>query len=278
METQLRTRKPYPTDVSDEEWAFVAPYLTPDDAGRAAAAPRPARGLQRAALARAHRRPVALSAARPAAVAGGLPADPALARRRLSSRRWCTTCARCCAGQAGRSAQPTAAIFDSRTLQSTPESGHRAGYDGDKRRKGSKMHLAVDTLGHLLALRVTAGRRPGPGAGRRRWPPRCRRRPGRRSSWPSSIRATPATTAADAADARHPAGGGQAAGGQARLRAAAPALGGGALLRLGGALPPPGQRLRTLARNGRWACISSPLSASCCIDSLPSSPKVHNRL
>jgi transposase len=22
------TRKPYPTDVSDEEWAFVAPYLT----------------------------------------------------------------------------------------------------------------------------------------------------------------------------------------------------------------------------------------------------------
>ena len=22
------TRKPYPTDVSDAEWAFVAPYLT----------------------------------------------------------------------------------------------------------------------------------------------------------------------------------------------------------------------------------------------------------
>jgi transposase len=24
----METRKPYPTDVSDEEWAFVAPYLT----------------------------------------------------------------------------------------------------------------------------------------------------------------------------------------------------------------------------------------------------------
>src|SRR5438067_1542701 len=24
----MNTRKPYPTDVSDEEWAFVAPYLT----------------------------------------------------------------------------------------------------------------------------------------------------------------------------------------------------------------------------------------------------------
>ena len=55
----------------------------------------------------------------------------------------------------GRAEQPTAAIFDSRTLQSTPESGDRAGYDGHKRKKGSKTHLAVDTLGHLLALYVT---------------------------------------------------------------------------------------------------------------------------
>jgi Transposase and inactivated derivatives len=57
---------------------------------------------------------------------------------------------------AGREAQPTAAILDSRTLQSTPSSGARAGYDGAKRRKGSKVHAAVDTLGHVLALRVSA--------------------------------------------------------------------------------------------------------------------------
>ena len=56
---------------------------------------------------------------------------------------------------AGRPAEPSAAILDSRTLRSTPESGHRAGYDGAKRKKGSKLHLAVDTLGHLLALHVT---------------------------------------------------------------------------------------------------------------------------
>jgi len=54
-----------------------------------------------------------------------------------------------------RDPQPSAVIFDSRTLQSTPESGERAGYDGAKRRKGSKVHMAVDTLGHLLALVVT---------------------------------------------------------------------------------------------------------------------------
>lgn len=56
---------------------------------------------------------------------------------------------------AGRDADPTTAIIDSRTLRSTPESGPRAGYDGAKRKHGSKLHLTVDTLGHLLALYVT---------------------------------------------------------------------------------------------------------------------------
>lgn len=55
----------------------------------------------------------------------------------------------------GREADPSAAIFESRTLRSTPESGSRAGYDGHKRKKGSKVHMAVDTLGHPLALHVT---------------------------------------------------------------------------------------------------------------------------
>ncbi len=55
----------------------------------------------------------------------------------------------------GRNPEPTAAVFDGRTLQSTPESGKRASYDGYKRRKGSKVHMAVDTLGHLLALHIT---------------------------------------------------------------------------------------------------------------------------
>ena len=55
----------------------------------------------------------------------------------------------------GRKAQPSTAIIDSRTLRSSPESGERAGYDGAKRKQGSKLHLAVDTLGQLLALHVT---------------------------------------------------------------------------------------------------------------------------
>jgi transposase len=51
--------------------------------------------------------------------------------------------------------RPTSVVIDSRTLQSTPESGHRVGYDGAKRWKGSKIHLAEDTPGHLLLLHVT---------------------------------------------------------------------------------------------------------------------------
>ena len=51
----------------------------------------------------------------------------------------------------GRKRQPSAAIFDSRTVQSTKDRGGRAGYDGAKRRKGSKVHAAVDTLGNLLS-------------------------------------------------------------------------------------------------------------------------------
>jgi transposase len=56
---------------------------------------------------------------------------------------------------AGRDEEPSAAVLDSRTLRGTPESGHRAGWDGHKRTRGSKLHLAVDTLGHLLARHVT---------------------------------------------------------------------------------------------------------------------------
>lgn len=55
----------------------------------------------------------------------------------------------------GRRGQPSAVILDGRTLQSSCESGPSAGYDGYKRRKGSKVHMAVYMLGHLLTLTVT---------------------------------------------------------------------------------------------------------------------------
>jgi len=55
----------------------------------------------------------------------------------------------------GRAPDPSALVMDGRTLRSTPERGHGVGYDSHKRTKGSKVPAAVDTLGHLLAVRVT---------------------------------------------------------------------------------------------------------------------------
>ncbi|BAU10279.1 putative transposase [ISY523a: - 968419] (plasmid) [Leptolyngbya sp. NIES-3755] len=148
------SRKPYPTDVSDEEWVFVAPYLTlmSEDAPQ-----------------REHSLREVFNGLRYVARSGGawrlMPHDlPPWAAVYQQTQRWMK------AGVfetmvhdlrellrllSGRNEQPSAVILDSRTLQSTLESGHRAGYDGGKRKKGSKVHIAVDTLGQLLALHVT---------------------------------------------------------------------------------------------------------------------------
>lgn len=153
-QTAKIARKPYPSDVSDEEWALVAPYLAllPEASGQ-----------------RRHSLREVFNALRYIVRMGGawrmMPNDlPPWALVYQQTQRWFA------AGvfeaivhdlrevlrvAADRKAQPTAAVIDSRTLQSSPESGARAGYDGAKRRKGSKVHAAVDTLGHLLALTVT---------------------------------------------------------------------------------------------------------------------------
>jgi len=147
-------RKGYPSDVSDDEWAFVAPYLTL---------------MSEAAPQREHSLREVFNGLRWVVRTGAewrfLPHDlPPWGVVYQQTQRWLK------AGvfeaivadlrellrlALGRNPQPSAAIFDSRTLQSSPESGARAGYDGAKRKKGSKIHAAVDTLGQLLALYVT---------------------------------------------------------------------------------------------------------------------------
>jgi transposase len=148
------TRKSYPSDVSDAEWEFVLPYLT----------------LMRSdAPQRTHDLREVFNAIRYVVRTGiqwrMMPNDlPDWTVAYQQARRWF---------HAGvfeamahdlrmivrlvdeREAQPTATILDGRTLQSTPESGGRAGYDGAKKKNGSKVHIAVDTLGNLLALQVT---------------------------------------------------------------------------------------------------------------------------
>jgi transposase len=148
-------RRGYPSDVTDDEWAFAAPYLTllREDAGQ-----------------RRYDLRQVFDAVRWLVKTGAhwrfLPNDfPPWTAVYQQARRWLAAGAfeamahdlrEVIRVAAGRAPSPTAVVLDGRTLQSTPESGGRAGYDGYKRRRGSKVHMAVDTLGHLLAVRVTA--------------------------------------------------------------------------------------------------------------------------
>jgi transposase len=149
------TRKSYPSDVSDAEWEFLLPYLTlmREDA--------PQREYTLRDLFNAVRY-VVKTGCQWRFLPHDLPPWTAVYQQ---ARRWL---------QAGifeqithdlrmivrlvaeREAQPSATILDGRTLHSTPESGSRAGYDGAKKKNGSKVHAAVDTLGNLLALKVTS--------------------------------------------------------------------------------------------------------------------------
>src|SRR5258705_6642416 len=73
----------YPSDVSDEEWAFVAPYLALCREDAAQRSHSFTGGVQRAALAGEDGGALADDAQRSAAVAGGVPADATLDTSRM---------------------------------------------------------------------------------------------------------------------------------------------------------------------------------------------------
>ena len=149
------SRKSYKGDVSDAAWEFLAPYLTlmREDAPQREHALRDVFDALRYVI-------------RTGCQWDYLPHDfPPWSAVYQQARRWVRAGVFEAAAHdlrmilrpvGEREAQPSATIPDSRTLQSTPESGGRAGFDGAKKKNGSKVHIAVDTLGHLLALKVTA--------------------------------------------------------------------------------------------------------------------------
>jgi transposase len=144
----------YPSDVSDEEWEFCAPYLTLMDPE----APQRRHSLR--ALFNALRY-IAKTGVQWRYLPENFPPYHAVFQQ---AQRWiragvlesmASDLRKLLRMLQHRSSAPSAVILDGRTLQSVPESGARAGYDGHKRKKGSKAHVAVDTLGHLLAVAIT---------------------------------------------------------------------------------------------------------------------------
>lgn len=150
-------RTTYPSDISDEEWAFVVPYLT----------------LMRVdAPQREHDLREVFNGLRWILRTGSqwrmMPHDlPPWYTVYQQSQRWIQAevfelmvddLRQLLRLAEGRAAEPSAVVIDSRTVQSTPESGATAGFDGAKKRRGRKVHLAVDTRGHLLTAYVTPAR------------------------------------------------------------------------------------------------------------------------
>jgi transposase len=154
VEPVKKIKKRYPSDVEDDEWEFVLPYIaliTPE-------APQRTHDLREVFNALRY------------VVRTGIPwrylpdSFPPWEAVYQQAQRWIA--AGCFEDlvhdlrellrvAVGKEKQPTAAVFDAQTMQGTIESGERSGYDGHKKKKGSKVHIAVDTLGYLLALVVT---------------------------------------------------------------------------------------------------------------------------
>lgn len=149
----MSNRKPYPMDVSDDEWAFVAPYLTlmTEDA--------PQREVFNGAfwIVRTGARWMVRTSAQWRMMPNDLPPWYTVYQQ---TQRWLRAnffesilhdLRELLRIAQGRKPQSTAAIFDGRTLQSTPESGGWAGWGGAKKKNGSQVHskrmnhMAVDT-------------------------------------------------------------------------------------------------------------------------------------
>lgn len=141
-------RQRYPSDLADEEWALIAPFVPPNR-GRGKHPPGDLRAVVDAIIYQT----------KEGCTWRGLPHDsPPWPDVRYYYDKWLrdgtweridASLRRDLRGEGGRSPEPTAGIMDSQSVK-TQEGGEARGYDAGKQVWGRKRHILVDTLGHPL--------------------------------------------------------------------------------------------------------------------------------
>ena len=158
MVQEGQVRKKYPSDLTDEQWAIVAPLIPPAKQSPRGGRPRkvPMREVLNTLLylnrsgCQWDMLPHDLLPKSTASDYFVQWRDDGTWAKLLKALRERTRVA------AGREPTPSAVCMDSQSVKITEIGGPERGYDGGKKINGRKRHLLVDTLGLVLAVLITS--------------------------------------------------------------------------------------------------------------------------